>query len=91
MLSASRVAAFHAVYLISLIPLFTYICGSRRFIRHDDGAGGSEHAADAVTDRIRAPGDLGEGGAAHLADALPVARICRTRRNEYRKGRRHWC
>jgi hypothetical protein len=68
MLSASRVAAFHAVHLISLIPLFTYICGSRRFIRHDDGAGGSEHAADAVT--------TGSGRRGIWARAVP--RIWRT-------------
>src|SRR5580704_2848253 len=43
---------------------------SRRLVRHDDGAGGGEHAADAVADRDPGAGDLGGGGAAHLAHAL---------------------
>jgi hypothetical protein len=42
----------------------------RRLVRHDDGAGGGEHAADAVADRDLGVGDLGRGGAAHLAHAL---------------------
>src|SRR5271165_2347211 len=43
---------------------------SRRLIGHDDGAGGGEHAADAVADRDLGAGDLGRSGAAHLAHAL---------------------
>ena len=42
-----------------------------RFVRHDDCAGGGEHAADAVADRDLGAGDLGGGDAAHLAHALP--------------------
>ena len=39
-------------------------------VRHDDRAGGGEHAADAVADRDLGIGDLRRGGAAHLAHAL---------------------
>src|ERR1700736_5392673 len=42
----------------------------RRLVRHDYGAGGGEHAADAVADRDFGAGDLGGGDAAHLAHAL---------------------
>jgi hypothetical protein len=31
--------------------------GLRRLVRHDDGAGGGEHAADAVADRDPSVGD----------------------------------
>ena len=43
---------------------------SWRLVRHDDRAGGGEHAADAVADRDLGAGDLGGGGAAHLAHAF---------------------
>src|SRR5258707_10633856 len=36
-----------------------------RLIRHDDHAGGGEHAADPVADRDLGAGDLGGDGAAH--------------------------
>jgi hypothetical protein len=44
--------------------------GLRRLVRHDDCAGGGEHAADAVADRDLGAGDLGGSGAAHLTDTL---------------------
>src|SRR5215831_18512676 len=37
--------------------------GSRRVVRHDDGAGGGEHAADTMADR-----DLGAGGGVALGN-----------------------
>jgi hypothetical protein len=43
---------------------------SRRLLRHDDRAGGGEHAAEAVADRDLGVRDLRGGGAAYLADAL---------------------
>jgi hypothetical protein len=44
--------------------------GLRRLVRHDDRAGGGEHAVDAVADRDLGAGDLHGGGAAHLAHTL---------------------
>jgi DNA-binding transcriptional LysR family regulator len=44
--------------------------GSRRLIRHDDRAGGGEHAAHALADRDPGIGDLRGGNAAHLAHSL---------------------
>src|SRR5208337_150385 len=43
---------------------------SRHLVRHDDRAGGGEHAADAVADRDPGAGDLRRSYAAHLAHAL---------------------
>ena len=43
---------------------------SGRLVRHDDRAGGGEHAAHTMADRDRGAGDLGGCDAAHLAHAL---------------------
>ena len=40
--------------------------------RHDDRAGGGEHARDAAADRDLGAGDLSGGGTAHLAHAPPA-------------------
>ena len=42
----------------------------RWVVRHDDRAGGGEHAAYAVADRDLGAGNLSRGDAAHLAHAL---------------------